>query len=183
MTAHERRVEFLGGRVSRKRAGRLAAPARQPSVWASVKGLSAATIARLKGGWENEYAQWRARDWAEEEFVYLWADGIYVNVRSEERRCLLVVVGCDARGRKRLPGPRSGLPRVGAELEGGSVEPAGPGGEGGEAGGGRRGAGVLVGPGRGVSPDPGAALPGAQDGERARQAAQTHSWRSEVDAA
>ena len=68
----------------------------------SVKGLSAATIARLKGGWENEYAQWRERDWAEEEFVYLWADGIYLNVRGGERRCLLVVVGCDSRGRKRF---------------------------------------------------------------------------------
>ena len=68
----------------------------------SVKGLSAATIARLKGGWELEYAQWRERDWADEEFVYLWADGIYVNVRGEERRCLLVVVGCDVRGRKRF---------------------------------------------------------------------------------
>ena len=82
-----------------------------------------------------------------------------------------------------IPGPGSGVPGIEGELEGGSVEPAGPGREGGEAGGGRRGAGVLVGPGRGVSPDPGAALPGAQDGERARQAAQTHSWRSEVDAA
>ena len=68
----------------------------------SVKGLSPATIARLKGVWEREYAGWRERDWAEEEFVYLWADGIYVNVRSGERRCLLVVVGCDARGRKRF---------------------------------------------------------------------------------
>ena len=68
----------------------------------SVKGLSAATIARLKGGWEREYAQWRKCDWGGEEFVYLWADGIYVNVRGGERRCLLVVVGCDARGRKRF---------------------------------------------------------------------------------
>ena len=66
----------------------------------SVKGLSAATIARLKSGWEREYAEWRARDWYGEEFVYLWADGIYVNVRGGERRCLLVVVGCDGRGRK-----------------------------------------------------------------------------------
>ena len=68
----------------------------------SVKGLSPATIARLKGVWEREYAQWRERDWGGEEFVYLWADGIYVNVRNEDRRCLLVVVGCDARGRKRF---------------------------------------------------------------------------------
>ena len=68
----------------------------------SVKGLSPATIARLKGVWEREYAQWRERDWGGEEFVYLWADGIYVNVRGGERRYLLVVVGCDARGRKRF---------------------------------------------------------------------------------
>ena len=66
----------------------------------SVKGLSAASVARLKGGWEVEYAGWRERDWGGEEFVYLWADGIYVNVRNEDRRCLLVVVGCDVRGYK-----------------------------------------------------------------------------------
>lgn len=66
----------------------------------SVKGLSPATITRLKQGWEAEYAAWRQRDWQGHEFVYLWADGIYVNVRSEERRCMLVVVGCDIHGRK-----------------------------------------------------------------------------------
>lgn len=66
----------------------------------SVKGLSPASIARLKQGWEVEYAQWRARDWRGHEFVYLWVDGIYLNVRAEERRCLLVVVGCDSHGRK-----------------------------------------------------------------------------------
>ena len=61
----------------------------------SVKGL-------FKEGWEHEYAQWREWEWGGEEFVYLWADGIYVNVRGGERRCLLVVVGCDARDRKRF---------------------------------------------------------------------------------
>jgi len=68
----------------------------------SVGGLSPSTVSRLKEGWEREYAQWRERAWDGEEFAYLWADGIYVNVRSGERRCLLVVVGCDARGRKRF---------------------------------------------------------------------------------
>ena len=66
----------------------------------SVKGLSPATIARLKRGWEVEYAEWRSRDWHGHEFVYLWADGIYTNVRAEERRCILVLVGCDVHGRK-----------------------------------------------------------------------------------
>lgn len=68
----------------------------------SVGGLSPASVSRLKEGWEREYAEWRERAWHGEEFAYLWADGIYVNVRSGERRCLLVVVGCDARGRKRF---------------------------------------------------------------------------------
>jgi transposase-like protein len=66
----------------------------------SVKGLSSSTITRLKRGWETEYAEWRQRGWHGHEFVYLWADGIYVNVRAEERRCVLVVVGCDVHGRK-----------------------------------------------------------------------------------
>jgi putative transposase len=65
-----------------------------------VKGLSPATISRLKSGWESEYTKWRAREWHGHEFVYVWADGIYVNVRSAERRCMLVVVGCDVRGNK-----------------------------------------------------------------------------------
>lgn len=65
-----------------------------------VKGLSPSTITRLKRGWEDEYADWRQRDWHGHEFVYLWADGIYINVRAEERRCILVVVGCDVHGRK-----------------------------------------------------------------------------------
>ena len=65
----------------------------------SVKGLSPTTISRLKQGWEAEYAAWRSRDWHGHEFVYLWADGIYTNVRAEERRCILVLVGCDVHGR------------------------------------------------------------------------------------
>jgi transposase-like protein len=65
-----------------------------------VKGLSASTISRLKQGWEAEYAEWRTRDWHGHEFVYLWADGIYTNVRAEERRCVLVLIGCDVHGRK-----------------------------------------------------------------------------------
>lgn len=66
----------------------------------SVRGLSPSTITRLKGAWETEYAEWRERDWRGHEFVYLWADGIYVNVRAEERRCVLVVIGCDVHGNK-----------------------------------------------------------------------------------
>ena len=63
----------------------------------AVKGLSPATIMRRSEvGGSRGMVQ---RD-CTAEFVYLWADGIYVNIRNEERRCLLVVVGCDLHGRK-----------------------------------------------------------------------------------
>ena len=108
------------------------------------------------------------------------------DISERARRGAAVSVG-GGRLRRAWPqallGPGGGVPGIEGELEGGSVEPAGPGGEGGEVGGGRRGSRVLVGPGRSVSRDPGAALLGAQDVERARQAAQTRSGRSEVDAA
>jgi putative transposase len=32
--------------------------------------------------------------------VCLWADGMYVNVKREQRCCLLVLIGCDARRHK-----------------------------------------------------------------------------------
>src|SRR5690606_600666 len=66
----------------------------------SAKWMSPTTYGRLKRSWEAEYAEWREKDWRGHEFVYLWADGIYTNVRSDERRCLLVLIGCDARGKK-----------------------------------------------------------------------------------
>lgn len=49
-------------------------------------GLSASTITRLKGGWEEEYRHWSKRSLEGEEYVYLWADGVHFNVRLEEDR-------------------------------------------------------------------------------------------------
>lgn len=66
----------------------------------SVKGLSPATIGRLKKAWEEEHKAFRRRDWSGHEMVYVWADGLYINVRAAERRCVLVLIGCDRDGRK-----------------------------------------------------------------------------------
>ncbi len=61
-----------------------------------ASGLSATTITRLKRVWEQEYESWRKRPLDSAEYAYLWADGIYVNVRLEqERSCILVVVGAN----------------------------------------------------------------------------------------
>jgi hypothetical protein len=47
------------------------------------------------------------------DYVYLWADGIHVNIRLEEHNlCLQVMIGVCADGRKDLIAPRGWLPWV-----------------------------------------------------------------------
>jgi transposase-like protein len=65
-------------------------------------GLSAATISRLKQGWEQDYHDWSRRDLSNKRYVYIWVDGVYSNVRMDDRLCLLVMVGSDETGRKEL---------------------------------------------------------------------------------
>ena len=66
-------------------------------------GLSATTVVRLKEVWRREYDAWSKRDLSGQRFVYIWADGIYSNVRlDDERQCLLVVMGALEDGRKQL---------------------------------------------------------------------------------
>jgi putative transposase len=69
----------------------------------NAAGLSASNIVRLKEGWEVEYEQWTGRDLVGKRYVYLWADGIYFNVRLEDqRRCILVLMGARPDGTKEL---------------------------------------------------------------------------------
>lgn len=69
----------------------------------NAAGLSASNIVRLKEGWEAEYEQWTGRDLVGQRYVYLWADGIYFNVRLEDqRRCILVLMGARPDGTKEL---------------------------------------------------------------------------------
>ena len=66
-------------------------------------GLSPANITRLKQVWHDEYEHWKKRDLSEKHYVYIWADGIYFNVRlSEQRPCVLVLIGATKEGRKEV---------------------------------------------------------------------------------
>jgi putative transposase len=68
-----------------------------------VKGLSATTIVRLKQIWEGEYQAWAKRDLSGKRYVYIWADGIYCNVRLDDQKsCLLIIMGADEHGNKEL---------------------------------------------------------------------------------
>jgi len=69
----------------------------------SSAGLSSAVITRLTEQWKAEQRVFAARDLSAVDYVYLWADGIHVNIRLEEHKlCLLVMIGVRADGRKEL---------------------------------------------------------------------------------
>jgi transposase-like protein len=72
----------------------------------NAKGLSANVIVGLKEKWSGEYEQWSRRDLSDKEYVYIWADGIHVNVRLEgpegKKQCILVLMGATADGKKEL---------------------------------------------------------------------------------
>ena len=60
-------------------------------------------IARLTAVWEAEYRQFRQRDLADRDYVYVWVDGIHFNIRLEDDRlCTLVVIGARPDGTKEL---------------------------------------------------------------------------------
>ncbi len=69
----------------------------------STAGLSAPVITKLTETWKAEQRGFAARDLSGADYVYLWADGIHVNIRLEEHKlCLLVMIGVRADGRKEL---------------------------------------------------------------------------------
>src|ERR1700704_885970 len=67
--------------------------------------LSPAVIARLKGEWEDEYQRWQKRDLSARRYVYVWADGVYLQARMEpQAECMLVLIGATPEGKKELIG-------------------------------------------------------------------------------
>jgi transposase-like protein len=69
----------------------------------STAGLSGPVITKLTETWKAEQRTFAARDLSGVDYVYLWADGIHVNIRLEEHKlCLLVMIGVRADGRKEL---------------------------------------------------------------------------------
>ena len=66
-------------------------------------GLSPTTIVRLKEVWQGEYADFSRRSLEGKRYVYVWADGIYFNIRlGDDRPCVLVLMGALEDGTKEL---------------------------------------------------------------------------------
>lgn len=76
----------------------------------NAPGMSQSTIVRLKAVWEPEYEAWTRRPLGGKRYVYVWVDGVYVNVRlTGERTCILVVIGATANGEKELLAVHDGV--------------------------------------------------------------------------
>ncbi len=73
-------------------------------------GLSASAIVRLKEAWSEEHGRWQKRDLSAKRYVYIWADGIHLEARLEDRaQCILVIIGATPEGRKEIVGFTDGL--------------------------------------------------------------------------
>jgi transposase-like protein len=73
----------------------------QALLGSGAKGLSSSTISRLKVIWEQEHETWSGRGFNGKRYVYIWADGVYFNVRSDDaKQCILVIVGVTEQGIK-----------------------------------------------------------------------------------
>jgi transposase-like protein len=71
--------------------------------------LSPAVLTRLKAGWQEEFDRWKTRDLSARRYVYIWADGVYLQGRMEpDKQCILVLIGATPEGRKELIGFQSG---------------------------------------------------------------------------
>jgi putative transposase len=72
--------------------------------------LSPSVIARLKGEWEADHARWQRRDLSARHYVYVWADGVYLQARMEpQAECMLVLIGATPEGKKELVGFQVGV--------------------------------------------------------------------------
>ena len=71
--------------------------------------LSASVVGRLTAEWQAEYGRWQARDLSARQYVYLWADGVYLQARMEDQaECMLVLIGATPEGKKELIGFQAG---------------------------------------------------------------------------
>ena len=72
--------------------------------------LSPSVVTRLTATWAEEYARWQARDLSARRYVYVWADGVYLQARMEEQaECMLVLIGATPEGKKELVGFQVGV--------------------------------------------------------------------------
>ena len=79
-------------------------------VFQNAPNLSPAVISRLTAEWQGEYERWQKRDLSARRYVYVWADGVFLQARMEDHgECMLVLIGATPEGKKELIGFQVGV--------------------------------------------------------------------------
>ena len=77
---------------------------------AEAPNLSPGVISRLTGEWQQEHDRWQRRDLSARRYVYIWADGVYLQARMEpQAECILVILGATPEGKKEVVGFQVGM--------------------------------------------------------------------------
>src|ERR1700735_3600253 len=96
LSARDFRRRFPGGPRGPARQGRA-----QPFL-----GCYRASQERMGG----RYRRWQKRDLSARHYVYVWADGVYLQARMEpQAECMLVLMGATPEGKKELIGFQTGM--------------------------------------------------------------------------
>jgi putative transposase len=67
--------------------------------------LSPSVVACLIEAWQDDYDRWQRRDLSAPRYVYIWADGVYLQTRMKlEAEYILVIIGATHEGKKELLG-------------------------------------------------------------------------------
>lgn len=77
---------------------------------ADAPNLSSGIMSRLTADWQQDYDRWQHRDLSARRYVYIWADGVYLQARMEpQAECMLVIIGATPEGKKELVGFQVGI--------------------------------------------------------------------------
>lgn len=81
-----------------------------PILGENAKNISAGVVSKLKSEWMPEYNNWSKRNLSGKNYLYIWADGVYLQARNEEsKNCALVIIGVNPAGDKELLGLEIGF--------------------------------------------------------------------------
>src|SRR5258706_13560678 len=72
--------------------------------------LSPAVISRLTAECQGDYHAWQRPDLSARQYVYVWADGVYLQARMEPAaECMLLLIAATPEGKKELVGFQTGV--------------------------------------------------------------------------
>jgi putative transposase len=67
-------------------------------------------LSPIRGQGVEPIHSWQTRELAARRYVYLWADGVYLQARMEpQAECVLVLIGATPEGKKELVGFQTGM--------------------------------------------------------------------------